>query len=246
MREPDNRQLTVEQFSNLPSAGGIPLKVIQLTFAIFNEKSETMKPISTCLVLLSLMTMTGFAQKKAIKTPGELVTAFHGESTASAKYAAFSEAARLENLPGIARLFAATSKAESYHAANHKRVLEALGIKAPEPKIEHFEVKTTAENLAEAIKGETYEFQTMYPAFFKTAEAEDISEAMVTYRYALETEKKHAAIYKSVLEALNSKNPGSIPSSWYVCPTCGNVYDPAGVKLSCEFCGTMKPRFIVF
>lgn len=205
-----------------------------------------MKTFLLAITILLLITPAGFAQKKPVKTPEELKIAFNGESSASAKYAAFSEAAKKENLPEIARLFSATSRAESYHAANHKKVMEFLGARVDAPVIEPFAIKSTTENLAEAIRGETYEFSTMYPLFLKTAEAEDISEAIVTYRYALESEKKHAVLYKSALEALNSRKAGPIPSTWYVCPTCGNVYSQSDVKLSCEFCGTLKPRFIVF
>jgi rubrerythrin len=205
-----------------------------------------MKAALTCLALLLMISLTGFAQQKESKTIDELRIAFNGESTASAKYAAYAEAARKENLPAIAGLFNATSKAESCHAANHKRVMEVLGSKIQDPKIEVFTVGKSVENLEDAIKGETYEFTSMYPAFLKTAETEDISEAIVTYRYALETEKKHAIIYKSVLEALKANRISTISGTWYVCPTCGNVYDLAGVKLSCEFCGTLKPRFMIF
>jgi rubrerythrin len=205
-----------------------------------------MNAIIIVLAFLLGFPTSGYCQSGTGKTPEEIKIAYNKESTASAKYAGYAEAARKENLPMIAKLFEATSKAESIHAANHKRVMEVLSVKVDVPVIEHFEVKSTAENLAEAIKGETYEFATMYPAFLKTAESEKISEAIVTYRYALDTEKRHAILYQSVLEKLQSKKTDSIPSTWYVCPTCGNTYDPTGVKISCEFCGTLKPRFIVF
>lgn len=205
-----------------------------------------MKPVISGLTILLLLSTSGYSQLKGSKVSEELQVAYNGESTASAKYAGYAGAASKENLPMIAKLFEATSKAESIHASNHKRVMEVLGVQVDGPKIDPFVVKTTAENLAEAIKGETYEFATMYPAFLRTAEAEKISEAIVTYRYALDTEKRHAILYQSVLEKLQSKKTDSIPTTWYVCPTCGNTYDPAGVTISCEFCGTLKPRFILF
>ena len=41
----------------------------------------------------------------------------------------------------------------------------------------HFEtagkVGSTADNLKDAVKGETYEYQNMYPEFLKTAEEEE-------------------------------------------------------------------------
>lgn len=205
-----------------------------------------MKPVIAGLILLFLLVPSAYCQSKTTRVSVELKIAYNGESTASVKYARYAEAARKENLPMIAKLFEATSKAESIHAANHKKVMEVLGVKVDAPKIDPFEVKTTAENLADAIKGETYEFETMYPPFLKNAETDQISEAIVTYRYALETEKRHAMLYTATLAALKAKKTDTISTVWYVCPTCGNTYDLAGVKISCEFCGTLKPRFIVF
>jgi rubrerythrin len=205
-----------------------------------------MKTTLPLLLLALLLPFGGHAQKNTSKTIDNLKDAIRNEWAASSRYAAFSQAALKINQPAVAKLFAATSRAESFHASNHKRVLELLGGTLQPPPPEQVVVKTTAENLTEAIKGETHEFTSMYPEYLTVAEKEDISEAIVTFRYALETEKKHAALYQSVLKQVNANDLKAIPSTWYVCPTCGNVYDPAGVKLSCEFCGTLKPRFIVF
>jgi len=205
-----------------------------------------MKTLLATLAILLVFTASGFSQDKTGTTTGDLKIAFDNEATASTKYARFAEVARKENLPMIARLFEATSKAESCHAANHKKVATALGLKVDPPKIDKFEVNTTADNLKHAIAGETYEYETMYPAYLKNAEAADLTEAIITFRYALETEKRHAIFYKSVLSDLQANQTKNISTTWYVCPTCGNVYDLKGVKISCEYCGTLKPRFLVF
>lgn len=88
---------------------------------------------------------------------------------ASAKYAAYSKKAKEEGFLKIAKLFEATSNSEKIHANNHIAVLEKLGVKAEEvqPK---FEVKSTKENLNDAIAGESYEMTTMYPGFIKTSD----------------------------------------------------------------------------
>src|SRR5665647_1635169 len=113
---------------------------------------------------ISLLVMASCSQQKPVKTIENLKAGIKGETTASAKYAAFAEKARAEGLDTVAKLFDAASKAESIHAANHLKVLEGLGEKMEEFKPE-FEVKTTAENLQAAIDGESYEVTTMYPQF---------------------------------------------------------------------------------
>ena len=95
-----------------------------------------------------------------------LKAAYNGESTASAKYAAFAEKAKEEGLDTVAVMFLATSKAEAIHAANHLKVLVKLGEKIEDPQIGSFTVLSTAENLADAIKGESYEIETMYPGLY--------------------------------------------------------------------------------
>src|SRR5665647_706650 len=116
------------------------------------------------LLLFAFVRLIAFAgcnQPKPVKTVENLKGGIKGESTASAKYAAFAQKAREEGNDTIAKLFDAASKSESIHAANHRKVLEALGEKMDDFKPE-FEVKTTAENLQAAIEGETYEVATMY------------------------------------------------------------------------------------
>jgi rubrerythrin len=205
-----------------------------------------MKPITFLLVLLLPATMAMSQGKPAPRTIEGLKTAYAGELNASAKYAKYAEKAAAENLPAVAQLFKATSKAESIHATNHKRVLDVMKVKVDTPAADPITVKTTPENLADGIKGETYEFRDMYPPFLDAADKENANEALVSFRYALETEKRHAKIYQSALDALQAKAPGTISAKWYVCPTCGNTYDMAGLPISCEFCGTLKPRFISF
>ena len=63
------------------------------------------------------------------KTIANLKAAFKGESTASAKYAAFAIQAGKEGFSKVATMFEATSKAEQIHAANHQAVLEKMGQK---------------------------------------------------------------------------------------------------------------------
>jgi rubrerythrin len=196
---------------------------------------------------LSLAALLLFGcMSKPVKSIENLKAAYNGESTASAKYAAFAEKAKAEGFDTVAVMFMATSKAESVHAANHLKALEKLGEKISGPQIEAFSVMSTAENLTDAIKGESYEIQTMYPGFISEAEKEKAKDAVKSFSWAVDTEKKHAAFYQKALDAINKGNENGLSIGWQVCPVCGNTYETASVPAACDFCMTSKSKFIVF
>jgi len=196
------------------------------------------------IALVSLISFTGCNQTKSVKTIENLKAGFKGETTASAKYAAFAQKAREENHESVAKLFDAASKAESIHAANHKKVLEALGEKPDDFKPE-FEVKTTSENLQAAIDGETYEATIMYPQFIADAKTEKVEKALKSFTWAFDTEKKHQQFYTKALEALNANTESTLPLAYAICPVCGNTYDNASTDQKCAFCQTKREKFIV-
>jgi rubrerythrin len=183
---------------------------------------------------------------KPVKTIENLKAAYNGESTASTKYASFAAKAKAEGYDTIAVMFEATSKSESIHAANHLKVLEKLGVKIDAPHIGQFEVKSTAENLEDAIKGEGYEIDTMYPGFIDEAKAENSNDAVKSFTWAINTEKKHKAFYQNALDAINAGGEIGLPVSWEVCPVCGNTYDAAAVPEACDFCMTPREKFLSF
>ena len=194
--------------------------------------------------LVCLIAFAGCSQPKAVKTIENLKGGIKGETTASAKYAAFAQKAREEGKDTIAKLFDAASKAESIHANNHRKVLETLGEKMDDFKPE-FEVKTTAENLQAAIDGETYEATTMYPQFLADAKAEKVQKATRSFTWAFDTEKKHAQFYQKALDALKANKVSSLSFEYAVCPTCGNTYEKAALDEKCAFCQTPKEKFII-
>jgi len=157
-------------------------------------------------------------------TEKNLKEAFAGESQANRKYLAFAKKAEDEGFKQIARLFRAAAEAETVHAHNHLR--------------EFGGIKNTKENLEEAINGESYEFQKMYPQMIKDAEAEDNKLALRSFNYANEVEKIHADLYKSALQNLG-KNPSV---DYYVCQVCGNTVENEPPD-ECPICGAKKKMF---
>jgi rubrerythrin len=197
-------------------------------------------------IILVAGCVAGCSHPKPVKTIENLKAAYNGESTASAKYAQYAEKAAAEGYDTIAKMFLATSKSEAIHAENHKKVLDKLGVQVDAPEIGTFTVLTTPENLADAIKGETYEIETMYPGFIAVADSEKCPDAVKSFTWAVDTEKKHQMFYQRAYEVIFNGHESSLPFVWYVCPTCGNTYDEGTVKAACDFCQTKKEKFLVF
>lgn len=158
------------------------------------------------------------------KTEENLKNAFAGESQANRKYLEFAKKADKENFGSIAKLFRAAAEAETIHANNHLRNMNGVG--------------TTEENLKEAIKGETYEFEKMYPDMIKDAEEEKQSSARVTFSQANKVEMEHAELYKKAL-----KNPGEFElDEVWVCEVCGHTHVGPPPNI-CPVCGAPKNKF---
>ncbi len=158
------------------------------------------------------------------ETEKNLQEAFSGESQANRKYLVFAEKAEMEGHKQVARLFRAAAESETIHARNHLRILGGI--------------KTTKENLEDAISGESYEFQNMYPRMIEKAETENKKGAQQSFHFANEVEKIHAALYKKALENLG-RNP---EIDYYVCQVCGNTVEGEPPE-KCPICGAAKKMF---
>jgi rubrerythrin len=137
------------------------------------------------------------------KSAENLKEAFAGESQANRKYLAFAQKADRDGYPQVAKLFRAAAEAETVHAHTHLRALKGIG--------------GTADNLKEAIGGETYEFESMYPPMIETAKTEGDKAAERSFTYANAVEKVHAALYQKALDSLD--RPEQV--DYYVCSVCG-------------------------
>ncbi len=161
------------------------------------------------------------------KTKENLKAAFAGESEANRKYLAFAKKADDEGYPQIAKLFRAASAAETVHAHNHLRIMGGI--------------KSTAENLEEAIGGEKYEFNEMYPEFLEVAAEEGENTASWSFNVANEVEKIHAGLYEAAAETI--KKSQDLPhSEYYVCKVCGNTVEGTPPD-KCPICNAPSKSF---
>jgi len=159
-----------------------------------------------------------------------LEDAFAGESMAHMKYLIFAEQAEEEGFPKVAKLFRAIAYAEFVHAKNHFIALGKLG--------------KTEENLKEAIAGETFEVEEMYPVYKNSAEFQGEKEAVRSTHYALEAEKLHAELYEKAKESV-AKGEDIGVKRVYICPVCGyTAVDEAPER--CPVCGLPGEKFAVF
>jgi rubrerythrin len=160
------------------------------------------------------------------KTEKNLKDAFAGESQANRKYLAFAQKAETEGYPQVARLFRAAAEAETVHAHTHLRTLKG--------------VRSTLENLKEALGGETYEFESMYPPMIADARAEGNEAAVRTFTYANEVEKIHAALYKKAIDNLGKTPQADV--AYYVCSVCGYTCENEPPD-ECPVCKAKKKVF---
>lgn len=227
----------------------IPALIIASSISLFScknneeSKSEMKTPLEKTESNETAKTTPELSKEEAkTKTIANLQAAFKGEFNATARYAAFSKKAIEEGNKEIAMLFKAASNSEKIHAANHKAVLEEMGVTI-EPVVLDVTVKSTKENLEAAIKGESYEVAKMYPTFLKEANVADNQLALISLNYAYKTEKKHKVFYEKALAALTGKTANTLPNTYYVCPTCGNTYETSAPK-RCGISMTTAEKFI--
>jgi rubrerythrin len=158
------------------------------------------------------------------KSEQDLREAFAGESQANRKYLAFAKKAEEEGYKQIAKLFRAAAEAETIHAHNHLRELGG--------------VKRTKDNLEEALNGEVYEFQKMYPQMIEDAKADNNKCALRTFNFANEVEKVHADLFKKAIDDFG-KNP---EVDYHVCQVCGHTTEGEPPDV-CPVCGAKKQAY---
>jgi rubrerythrin len=158
------------------------------------------------------------------QTEKNLKEAFAGESQANRRYLAFAKKAEQEGYKQVGKLFRAAAEAETVHAHAHLRALGG--------------VKSTKENIQEAINGETFEFKKMYPEMLAKAKADGIKPAEMSFDYANQVEKIHAALYENALANLGKNKE----VDYYVCPVCGNTVEGKAPD-ACPICDTLGSKF---
>ncbi|GAX60305.1 rubrerythrin [Candidatus Scalindua japonica] len=159
-----------------------------------------------------------------MSTQDNLQEAFAGESQANRKYLAFANKADEEGFKQAAKLFRAAAAAETVHAHQHLKVMGGI--------------KSTKENIQEAIEGETHEYTKMYPQMILEAEQEGNKKAVQSFDLANKVESIHASLYQKALDKLGDNES----VDYYVCQICGNTTENDAPD-KCHVCGAPSSKF---
>ncbi len=197
--------------------------------------------LGVAALCVGLVFTVNAAEQTVGTTLENLQAAFNGESNAKARYEAFAAKAEAEGYKSVASLYRATSKSEGIHATKHAEMIKKAGAE-PKATIEKADVKSTKENLEASIKGETYEKESMYPAFIKKAESDKNEGAARTFKGAMAAEVEHAKLYAQALKEIDSwKEAGK---EFLICQVCGFTSMDKNLK-QCPVCSAPRSKFDV-
>jgi rubrerythrin len=163
-------------------------------------------------------------------TKANLEAAFAGESQAHVRYLIFADRAERDGHTNVARLFRAIAFAELRHATNHFKALDRL--------------HDSAANLDEAIGGETFEVEEMYPAYQAVADLQEEKRAKRSMGWALEAEKVHAGLYQKARAAVGDGEDVAL-GKVHVCGFCGWTGEGEPPE-KCPICGARREQFEIF
>lgn len=161
------------------------------------------------------------------RTQENLKQAFAGESQANRKYLLYAEKAEADGFKNVAKLFRAAADAETIHAFRQWR---ALGM-----------VRDTIQNLEDALSGETYEVEKMYPPMLANAQSEQEISAQYAIKGALESEKVHKVLFEKAIESVKNNKDMEDFRVW-TCVVCG--YTHVGEPIErCPVCNAQWSSF---
>lgn len=168
---------------------------------------------------------------KGTKTEANLMAAFAGESEARNKYTYYASKAKKDGYEQIAALFQETADQEKEHAKMWFKLLhDGLGV--------------TADNLADAAKGENYEWTEMYPTMAREAREEGFDQIATMFELVADVEKAHEERYKKLLanvqgDLVFSRDEECI----WQCRNCGHLCVGKKAPEVCPVCAHPKAHF---
>lgn len=156
--------------------------------------------ITGLVVMATLLAMgeTGPQKRPALskQTQDNLSTAMHGEAMAYAKYMLYAQHARNSGKKQLAALFERAARIERFQHFAEEADLAGL-------------VGNDADNLRDAIQGESYEVETMYREFAEQAAAAGDKAAADRFEEIRHDEMAHRDAFKAALAMPEVKNVGS-------------------------------------
>lgn len=169
---------------------------------------------------------------KGTKTEQNLMTAFAGESQAHTKYLYYASKAKKDGFVQIGTLFEETAKNEKEHAKIWFKLLHGG------------DIPTTTDNLADAAKGENYEWTDMYAGFAEVARQEGFAHIAALFEMVGKIEKHHEERYRRLLanieEGIVFSREGD--TIWQ-CSNCGHIVIGKKAPQICPVCNHPQSFF---
>ena len=182
---------------------------------------------------------------KGSKTEKNILAAFAGESQARNRYTFFASEARKAGYEQISAIFLDTADNEKEHAKLFFNLLKGgeTEILAAYPA---GKTEDTAHNLQAAVKGENFEWTTLYQDFAKVAKEEGFTEAYQTFTQVAKVEKAHETRYSALLKNIQEGKvfKKASPLKWH-CRNCGYVFEGTEVPDKCPVCQHPQAYFEV-
>ncbi len=163
-------------------------------------------------------------------TAVNLMKAFAGESMARNKYEYFAKIAQKEGFRDIAEHF--------QRAANNEKMHAKLELKACNELLGEDALGNTVENLKEAIEGESYENETMYPDFAAIAKEEGHNKISKMLELIGKIEVEHENMYRELLRRLEAgeEHLSENDEEEWICEVCGYIHRGKKAPKVCPVC----------
>ena len=159
------------------------------------------------------------------ETKKNLLKAFQKETFARCKYNLYAMIAKMEGFDYVSKVFDETSNNEKEHAKIWFKWFN-------EGSFPH-----TAENLKDAIAGETVEADIMYKNFAQIAKEEGFEHLSELFERVAEIEQNHKKRFEKLLLTVenNAKSDENGEYKWE-CSICGCVITQKDIPNYCPFC----------
>ena len=184
---------------------------------------------------------------KNSETKINLMRAFAGESQARNRYTFAAAQAKQQKLHVIEAVFTFTANQEKEHAEifyNHMKEVTGSSVHVDGG----YPVGVTndvLQLLRYARHNEYEEFETVYPSFGQTAQAEGFPEIAVSFRQIAKIEQAHGDRFGQFADLLESGKlfVSDVKCGW-MCLNCGHILESLEAPQLCPVCGHDRGYFI--
>jgi rubrerythrin len=198
---------------------GVMLFILALLYGCQQNKSEAPKPA-------------------ALVTFDNLQVAYGKSVKYEHMYTLFAQRAEKERLKDVARMYRAIARSEGIHAANHASLMRSHNSEPKMPEIESLAVGTTLQSLKMALSSEEIEVESMYPNLIRTAELENLPEAIEQFNRTKDADARQVELLKDALDS----GTKIAKVQYFVCTGCGYILTSEKTD-ECPTCHSKKEKF---